>query len=151
MTGPIAIRSNGNGGRISGKLKLERGRFTLGQAGGAAGVPKLQVRHIGRDEAEIIEVRQLAPWLLDLKVAGGDLKVRGLGIDSLWTTNLDISGSVSAPRLNGRADLVRGDYEFAGRGFRLERGIIRFRGNRRWIRSSIFAQKRRFRAWTPRC
>ncbi|MEP7315437.1 MAG: translocation/assembly module TamB domain-containing protein [Sphingomicrobium sp.] len=128
VTGPIAIRSSGNGGRISGNLKLERGRFTLGQAGGAAGVPKLQVRHVGRDEEEIIEVRQLAPWLLDLKVAGGDLKVRGLGIDSLWTTKLDISGSVSAPRLNGRADLVRGDYEFAGRGFRLERGIIRFRG-----------------------
>jgi len=30
--------------------------------------------------------------------------------------------------LTGRADLVRGDYEFAGRNFRLERGIIRFRG-----------------------
>ncbi len=128
VTGPIAIRSSGNGGRISGNLKLERGRFTFGQAGGGAGVPKLQVRHVGRDEEEIIDVKQLAPWLLDLKVAGGDLKVRGLGIDSLWTTNLDISGSVSAPRLNGRADLIRGDYEFAGRGFRLERGIIRFRG-----------------------
>src|SRR4030095_6767152 len=36
--------------------------------------------------------------------------------------------TVDAPRLTGRADLVRGDYEFAGRNFRLDRGIIRFRG-----------------------
>lgn len=128
VTGPIAIRSGGNGGTISGNLKLERGRFTLGQATGAGDVPKLQVRHVGRDAEENVEVRQLLPWTLDMKVAGGDLRVRGLGIDSLWTTDLDISGNVAAPRMNGRADLVRGNYEFAGRGFRLERGIIRFRG-----------------------
>ena len=54
--------------------------------------------------------------------------MRGLGIDSRWTTDLDIGGSVDAPRFTGRADLIRGNYEFAGRGFRLERGIIRFRG-----------------------
>ena len=128
VTGPLAIRSNGNGGTIAGNVKLERGRFTLGQATGARGVPKLAVRHVGRDEGEIIEVRQLAPWTYDLKVTGGDLRVRGLGIDSLWTTDLAIGGNIAAPRLTGRADLVRGNYEFAGRGFRLERGIIRFRG-----------------------
>jgi translocation and assembly module TamB len=128
VSGPIAIRSNGRGGTISGNLRLERGRITLGQASPAAGVPRLDVRHVGRDIADEIEVRQLAPWNLDLKVAGGDLRVRGLGIDSLWTTNLDIAGSVSAPRLSGRADLIRGNYEFAGRGFKLERGVIRFGG-----------------------
>ncbi len=128
VTGPLSIRSNGNGGRIAGNLKLERGRFTLGQAGGAAGVPKLAVRHVGRDADDVIEVRQLAPWSYDLKVAGGDLRVRGLGIDSLWTTDLAIGGNIASPRLDGRADLIRGNYEFAGRGFRLERGIIRFRG-----------------------
>ncbi len=128
VTGPISIRSGGRGGRISGNLHLDKGRFTLGQASAAAAVPQLQVRHVGRDEEEVIEIAQLAPWELDLKVAGDDLTVRGLGIDSLWRTDLAISGSVSAPRITGRAELDRGDYEFAGRSFRLERGIIRFRG-----------------------
>jgi translocation and assembly module TamB len=128
VTGPLTIRSDGNGGRIGGNLKLERGRFTLGQATGAADVPRLQVRHVGRDAEENIEIRQLTPWTLDMTVKGGDLRVRGLGIDSLWTTDLTIGGNVAVPRISGRADLVRGDYEFAGRGFRLERGIIRFRG-----------------------
>ncbi|MES2903025.1 MAG: translocation/assembly module TamB domain-containing protein [Pseudomonadota bacterium] len=128
VTGPLAIQSSGRGGRISGDLKLDRGRFTLGRAGAAAGVPKLQVRHIGRDAEDVIQIEDLTPWTLDVKVAGGDLTVRGLGIDSRWTTDLAITGSVSAPRFNGRADLTRGNYEFAGRGFRLERGIIRFNG-----------------------
>jgi translocation and assembly module TamB len=76
----------------------------------------------------VIEVAQLQPWKLDLKLAGGDLDVRGLGIDSRWTTDLAIGGTADAPRFTGRADLVRGDYEFAGRNFRLDRGVIRFRG-----------------------
>src|SRR4030095_11096336 len=36
--------------------------------------------------------------------------------------------TVDAPRLTGRADLIRGEYEFAGRTFRLAHGVIRFRG-----------------------
>ena len=76
----------------------------------------------------MIEPRELRPWRLDLAVAGRDLDVRGLGIDSRWRTELDIGGTADAPRFTGRADLVRGDYEFAGRNFRLDRGVIRFRG-----------------------
>ena len=128
VTGPLAIQSSGRGGRISGQLKLDKGRFTLGKASAASAVPRLKVRHVGRDAEDVITIADLIPWTLDLKVAGGDLTVRGLGIDSRWNTDLAISGNVSAPRFNGRADLIRGNYEFAGRGFRLERGIIRFRG-----------------------
>ena len=128
VTGPLSILSSGRGGRISGQLKLDKGRFTPGKASAASGVPRLQVRHIGRDAEDVITVADLTPWTLDVKVAGGDLTVRGLGIDSRWTTDLAIAGNVSAPRFTGRADLIRGNYEFAGRGFRLERGIIRFRG-----------------------
>ena len=128
VTGPLAIRSSGEGGTISGKVQLNSGRFTLGRAGAAASVPQLQARDIGLDTEDVIELRQLQPWKFDVDVAGGELNVRGLGIDSRWTTAVSISGTVDAPRLTGRADLVRGDYEFAGRNFRLDRGIIRFRG-----------------------
>lgn len=127
VTGPLRIKSDGNGGVISGDLRLASGRFTLGQASAAAKVPQLKVREINLDPAEVIEVRQLSPWRLDVKVAG-DLNVRGLGIDSRWRTNLQIGGNVAAPAATGTANLVRGNYEFAGRVFRLDRGIIRFRG-----------------------
>lgn len=128
VTGPFRIRSDGRNGTISGDLRLNNGRFTLGQASAAAAVPQLQVDHLGLDEDDVIETADLHPWRLDLKVAGGDLRVRGLGINSIWVTDLDVGGTADAPRLTGRADLVRGDYDFAGRNFRLDRGLIRFRG-----------------------
>jgi translocation and assembly module TamB len=128
VTGPLSIRSSGEGGTISGKVTLNGGRFTLGRASAAASVPQLAVRNVGQNLDDVIELKQLQPWKLDVDVAGGELNVRGLGIDSRWTTNVSVGGTVDAPRLTGRADLVRGDYEFAGRNFRLDRGVIRFRG-----------------------
>ena len=128
VTGPLQIRSDGRNGTISGTLALNGGRFTLGQASAAAGVPRLQVRHTGLDPGDVIDAADLHPWRLRLNVAGGDLEVRGLGINSRWRTDVDIGGTADAPRFTGRADLIRGNYDFAGRNFRLSQGIIRFRG-----------------------
>jgi translocation and assembly module TamB len=128
VTGPLTIRSNGEGGTIAGDLKLDKGRFQLGRASAAAAVPQLQVRERGLDPEDVLEVADLHPWKLDIALSGSDLQAVGLGINSHWRTNLKIAGFVDAPRFTGRADLVRGDYDFAGRNFRLDRGIIRFRG-----------------------
>jgi len=128
VTGPLNIRSDGSGGTISGNLRMNSGRFTLGQASAAAAVPQLNVRHTGLDDDEVIEAAELQPWKLDVKLAGGNVRVRGLGIDSIWSTDLQVGGTANAIRFTGRADLVRGDYDFAGRNFRLDRGLIRFRG-----------------------
>jgi translocation and assembly module TamB len=127
VTGPLQIKSDANGGVISGDLKLNKGRFQLGRASAAAGVPQLKVRETGLDPEDVIEPAQLHPWKLNLKLAGSDLQVTGLGISSRWTTNLQIGGLADEPRFTGRADLVQGNYDFAGRIFRLDRGTIRFR------------------------
>ncbi|WP_037500950.1 translocation/assembly module TamB domain-containing protein [Sphingomonas jaspsi] len=128
VTGPLSIKSQAAGGVISGTFKLDGGRFTLGQASAAASVPRLAVREVGLDSDMVIEAKQLAPWRLDFDVDGGPLTVRGLGIDSRWSTKLKVGGTADAPRLNGTAELIRGDYDFAGRNFRLSKGTIRFRG-----------------------
>lgn len=128
VTGPLRLRSTANGGTISGKLKLNKGRFQLGRASAGAAVPQLNVHETGLDEEDIIEPASVHRWKLDLKVAGSDLSVTGLGINSRWTTNLQIGGFADEPRFTGRADLLQGNYDFAGRVFRLDRGIIRFAG-----------------------
>jgi translocation and assembly module TamB len=128
VTGPLQIRSNGQSGTISGNLKLDRGLFRLGRATASSAVPKLNVRESGLAPEDVIEPDQLQPWRLDIKLAGSDLRVEGLGISSRWTTDLQVGGVADAPRFTGRADLLRGDYDFAGRNFRLDHGIIRFRG-----------------------
>ena len=128
VTGPLQIKSDANGGTISGDLRLNKGRFQLGRASAAAAVPQLNVRETGLDEEDVIEPAALHPWKLNLKLAGGNLQVTGLGINSRWSTNLQIGGLADAPRFTGTANLVQGNYDFAGRIFRLDRGVIRFRG-----------------------
>jgi translocation and assembly module TamB len=128
VTGPLQLKSDASGGSISGDLRLNKGRFQLGHASAAAAVPQLNVRETGLDQDDVIEPSALHPWKLNVKLAGSNLQVIGLGINSQWTTNLQIGGEADSPRFTGRADLVQGNYDFAGRIFRLDRGVIRFLG-----------------------
>jgi len=129
VTGPLKIASNGSGGTISGAVALDKGRFRLGNAVAAEAVPRLKVTEINRRGEEIEGGAAPAPWLLDIQAkARNRLTVTGLGLDSEWRADLDIKGEATSPVINGRADLVRGGYEFAGRRFDLERGSIRFTG-----------------------
>jgi translocation and assembly module TamB len=130
VTGPITIHSDGSGGLISGNLDLISGSFKLGAATAAAQVPRLDVRELNRPEDEPAARAPAAPWRLALKVdARNRLTVTGLGIDSEWGARLALEGTLDAPRITGQADLVRGGYQFAGRRFDLQRGMIRFVGN----------------------
>ncbi|MEQ1548489.1 MAG: translocation/assembly module TamB domain-containing protein, partial [Chakrabartia sp.] len=129
VTGPLRIKSDGSGGLISGTVVLDRSRFRLGQATAAAAIPRLNVREINGRPDQAVSAGPLRPWRLDVKAeAPARLMVTGLGIESEWRASFEIGGSVYAPALLGRADLIRGGYEFAGRQFDLARGTIRFQG-----------------------
>lgn len=131
VTGPLTIRSSGSGGVIAGQVQLTGGRYRLGQAGAASSIPRLAVREInlaGGDEDASGDT-PLAPWRLDLNArAVRGLTVTGLGLSSEWSTDVHIGGAPDSPIITGRADLVRGVYEFSGREFTLDRGVIRFAG-----------------------
>jgi translocation and assembly module TamB len=129
VTGPISIRSNGSGGTIGGNVDLVSGSFRLGSATKVAQVPRLSVRELNRPDEDAPPPRVQAPWRLDLGLSANNrLRVTGLGINSEWSADMRIGGSVAEPRITGRADLIRGSYDFAGRRFDLERGTIRFLG-----------------------
>jgi translocation and assembly module TamB len=129
VTGPLAIRSDGASGIISGDVVLDRSSFRLGQAKATVTIPQLNVREINKPLEAFEDVRPPQVWQLTIKArADSRLAVTGLGLDSEWSTDLDVGGTLNNPRIVGRADLVRGGYEFAGKRFELNRGIIRFRG-----------------------
>lgn len=129
VSGPVTIRSDGAGGTIAGEVTLNSSRYRLGRATAAAAIPRLNITEINLSEGDE-EVRATTPWQLDLRArAPGGMKVTGLGLDSEWSADLRIDGEPTNPRIRGRADLIRGDYEFAGRDFDLERGAIRFDGS----------------------
>ncbi|WP_318781357.1 translocation/assembly module TamB domain-containing protein [Sphingomonas aliaeris] len=131
VTGPLSFKSDGSGGVISGDVRLNDSRYRLGRATVASAVPKLNLREINvpgdLDGADDV-VRK--PWRLDVRArATKALRVSGLGLASEWSADLKIGGVPDNPAITGRADLIRGNYEFSGREFDLERGIILFDGS----------------------
>lgn len=130
VTGPLRFRSDGSGGVISGQVRVTRGRYRLGRAAQAAAVPRLNIREINVPGGDETDDTPRDPWRLDLDAKiGEDFVVQGLGLDSRWSGDIKIAGEPTNPKITGRLDLVRGDYEFAGREFDIDRGIIRFDGS----------------------
>jgi translocation and assembly module TamB len=129
VTGPLSIKSDDGSGIISGRVTLDASRFRLGRATAAAGIPRLKVRELNSRPDQSVARTPPRPWRLNVSAkAPSRLLVTGLGIESEWRADLDIGGTIYAPALVGRADLLRGGYEFAGRRFDLSRGTIRFQG-----------------------
>ena len=130
VTGPLTIRSDGAGGLISGDVRLDSSRYRLGQAVQVSDVPRIRVTEINRPEGDEDVAATGSPWRLDVRARAPDgLTVTGLGLRSEWSVDLHIRGEPTNPIIEGRADLVRGDVEFAGRDFDLERGLLRFDGS----------------------
>ncbi len=130
VTGPITLKSDQNGGLISGDVLLDTSSYQLGRATTAvAALPLLNVTKINRRNEDVPSRKRASDWQFAIKArAPGRLAVTGLGLDSEWRANLEISGFTSSPTIRGKADLVRGGYEFAGRRFDLSRGSLNFQG-----------------------
>ena len=129
VSGPLTVSRSAAGNRISGQFTLDAGRFRLGRATALDALPVINVTEINLPAGRR-RVAGGAPWQLDFAVTGGDsLRVEGMGIDSIWSTDLNVRGDVRNFAITGDARLVRGDYVFAGRRFQLERGTIHFDGS----------------------
>lgn len=128
VTGRITAKSEGDrGGVLGGDVLINNGRFNLGKAEALTELPDIAYREINRRPDEAPPVSRATPWRYAIKArANNRIAVRGLGIDSEWRADIAIKGPVNQPRISGEANLVRGEYEFAGRDFDLERGRIRF-------------------------
>lgn len=129
VTGPLRLVSNGNGGTIAGRLRIDKGSWQLGRAAAAAAIPVLKTREINLPSDVAPPPAPTAPWtyLIDA-VAPGQFNVRGLGLDSDWSADVKLRGPTSNPQIFGTADVQRGSYQFSGKTFDLTRGKIRFTG-----------------------
>ncbi len=130
VTGPMRIVSDGVGGTIAGRLTLDSARWNLGRASAATELPNVNTRELNQ-RADVAPARApAAPWryLVDA-AASGHVEVRGLGLDSEWGADMRVRGTTAAPAIFGRAELVRGGYDFAGKRFEMTRGLITFDGN----------------------
>ncbi|MEO6716538.1 MAG: translocation/assembly module TamB domain-containing protein [Novosphingobium sp.] len=130
VTGPLAIRSDGNGGVIAGRLAIDRASWQLGRGTAAEQLPNIRTQEINRLADQIAPRGEASPWRFLIDATGpGRVDVRGLGLDSEWSADIQLRGNTAYPVILGRADLVRGGYEFAGKRFELQRGRIVFDGS----------------------
>lgn len=130
VSGPLRIRSTGGAGTISGDLNVVASRFMLGRAAAVAEIPQIRLIEINRAGDEVTPVRNAEPWRLDVRArAACCLHVEGLGMDSEWSADLQIGGTVTSPSFRGTATLIEGSYDFAGKRFDLREGRLTFNGS----------------------
>ena len=127
VTGPLRIVSNGSGGTIAGRLLVERASWRLGTAAETTEIPNIPTREINLPRDRYQPVAPGAPWrfLIDAR-APSRVDVDGMGLDSEWSANVRVRGTTQEMRIGGEANLVRGDYTFAGARFEVTRGRIEF-------------------------
>lgn len=137
VSGTMAItNSAANGGLIKGDLTLPETRYRVAWQGGTDIRQLTGVRRKG-DNSDPLAARTAARqaaaapalWKLDIRVrADNEIYVTGMGLDSEWKTNMRVTGTTAAPRVNGRLEVLRGRYSFSGHQFDLEQGVITFNG-----------------------
>ncbi|MFZ5608559.1 MAG: translocation/assembly module TamB domain-containing protein [Pseudomonadota bacterium] len=133
-SGGVDIASAKGALNLSGKLNLERAEITLKDSE-AASIPTIAYEEVnGVSEEMAARQAEGAPLPIQLDVAvraERRMFVRGLGLNSEWSADLKITGPSNQAAITGEARLVRGDLDFAGRRFELERGLLSFTGGRR--------------------
>lgn len=130
VTGPLRIRSNGNGGVIAGRLKVDEARWQLGNAADVRDLPVIRTREINTPADVAPARRPGGKWRFMIDARGSSrMAVRGMGLDSEWGADIRLRGTTADPRIGGKAEVVRGAYEFAGTRFELTRGRIAFDEN----------------------
>lgn len=122
---------------LSGEIRLPETRYQIIRQGSAE-VPQLTgVRFKpprGPQRITGDEPAKPQPGLFELVRLDIDLRaperlyVSGMGLESEWSADFNISGTSAAPRLAGQVELIRGTLGFAGRSFDLQEGRVQFTG-----------------------
>lgn len=127
ITGPLRIVSNGLGGTIAGRVRIDRASWKLGTSADDLRLPRISTREVNIPADRRTAVVASRPWryLIDA-TADSRIDVDGMGLESEWGADVIIRGTTDDPRVGGSAQVVRGDYTFAGTRFELTRGEIDF-------------------------
>ena len=114
-----AVRGADGNVQLSGDLMIDEADISPNLPG-SNGVVKMEVVEINRPGGDPVEteVKSRGPQIgLNLNLTGREIHVRGRGLNVELAANARVRGTISQPQLSGTANVVRGDYEFAGKRF----------------------------------
>lgn len=112
--------------KLSGALTIDQANVSARLQGGTS-VVSMDVIEKNRPP-ELIAVEQATAqppstggWALDVTLrAPGRVYLRGRGLNVELSLDARVGGTTAAPQLSGRARVVRGDYDFAGKRFEFD-------------------------------
>ncbi|MGE3301629.1 MAG: translocation/assembly module TamB domain-containing protein [Hyphomonadaceae bacterium] len=130
--GDLTLQWRGESAVVSGDIKLDHAEARLVDSVAAA-VPLIDVVEINRPGPPPRQDGKPAVPLkarLDVRLtAPGRVYTRTRGLEAEWSLDVRVRGDVSNPGIYGEAQLVRGDFDLAGRRFALQTGAVRFSGD----------------------
>lgn len=121
-SGPITIVRGADGNiQLGGRIDIDEAKIEP-ELPGATGIVSMDVVEINRPGGDPVETEQKArgPQIgmdIALRSTGGKVRVNGRGLNVVLDVNARVRGTIAQPQLTGTANVVRGDYEFAGKRF----------------------------------
>jgi len=146
-SGPLTVVRAADGNvTLSGEINVDEARIEANPPG-SNGIVRMDVVEINRPGGDPVEDEEVTasrgPQIgLDIRLRsrGGEVAVVGRGLNVLLNVNARVAGTVSQPVLTGSANIVRGDYDFAGKRFVFdERGSVSLSTNPERIRLDLTA------------
>jgi translocation and assembly module TamB len=130
-SGQVTVVREANGqAKLSGDLTIDRADISAESSRTPPGVVVMDVVERNKPYVPSKGLQAQAgtgPAIdLDVKIkAPGRIYVKGLGLDAELSLDAHVGGATSAPVLEGAANIVRGDYDFAGKRFTIDdRGVV---------------------------
>jgi len=115
-----AVRGADGNIQLTGDLNIDEAEISPNLPG-SNGIVKMDVVEINRPGGDPVEAEEKArggPRIgLNLNLTGREIHVRGRGLNVELYANARVRGTIADPQLSGTANVVRGDYEFAGKRF----------------------------------
>jgi translocation and assembly module TamB len=121
-SGPITIVRGADGNiQLGGQIVVDEAKIEP-ELPGSTGIVSMDVVEINRPGGDPVESEQKArgPQIgmdISLRSSGGKVRVNGRGLNVILDVNARVRGTIANPLLAGSANVVRGDYEFAGKRF----------------------------------
>jgi translocation and assembly module TamB len=146
-SGPLTVVRAADGNvTLSGEINVDEARIEANPPG-SSGIVRMDVVEINRPGGDPVEDDEITasrgPQIgLDIRLRsrGGEVAVVGRGLNVLLNVNARVGGTVSQPVLTGSANIVRGDYDFAGKRFVFdERGAVSLSTDPERIRLNLTA------------
>lgn len=118
-------------GKLTGSLNVEKAAITIPEEMPTQ-IKTIEVTYINQQDKEDLPISKPAAWPVSLNLqlkVPQTLSIQGKGLSSKWEGDILVTGSPADPLLNGELRNIKGEYDFNGKLFKIERGSIQFAGS----------------------